>query len=128
VINPISIEKQRQERPNENIFDNLVIKLDSTWKGIFDIILLFASVMNTFSQAYYAAFGLPTSELEIFLDQSIEFLFWLDFFFCFCQEYIDEQTFMAVSELKLIAKHYMMGSCFFDLLACIPFAYIINGV
>ena len=58
--------------------------MGSTWKSIFDVILLFASVMNTFGQAYYAAFGLPTAELEIILDQAIEFLFWLDFFFCFC--------------------------------------------
>ena len=56
----------------------------------------------------------------------MEFLFWLDFFFCFCQEYIDEQTFMVVSDIKIIAKHYSKGSCIYDLLACIPFAYIFH--
>ena len=66
-----------------NFFDRIVIPVDSTWKGIFDLILLFASLQNTFMQAYYSAFGLPEGDLEIVMDQAIEFAFWLDFIFCF---------------------------------------------
>lgn len=97
--------------------------------------MLFASVYNTFSQAYYAAFG----ELEVVyadksdraknvifgLDWFVEVMFYLDFVFCFCQEYKDEETYTVVSDIKKIAKHYVKGSCIFDLLACIPFELIL---
>lgn len=55
------------------------------------------------------------------LDYLIEVLFFLDFVFCFCQEYQDEETYTIVSDIKKIAKHYMKGSAVFDLLANIPF-------
>ena len=55
------------------------------------------------------------------LDYLIEVLFFLDFCFCFCQEYKDEETYTVVSDIKKIAKHYLKGSCIFDLLANIPF-------
>ena len=34
---------------DKNIFNSLVIKEDSTWKGIFDLIMLIASVYNVFT-------------------------------------------------------------------------------
>mmetsp|Transcript_33416 Transcript_33416/g.51281 ORF Transcript_33416/g.51281 Transcript_33416/m.51281 type:complete len:158 (+) Transcript_33416:1178-1651(+) len=83
--------------------------------------MLIASCYNTFSQAYYAAFGNPTNIYQNFGDYGIEFLFYLDFFFCFFQEYKDEETYTVVSDIKKIAKHYLKGSCIFDLLANIPF-------
>ena len=43
--------------PN-NIFNLLVIKKDSTWKGAFDIIMLIVSCYNIFGNALYSAFGL----------------------------------------------------------------------
>lgn len=71
----------------------LVIGKDSDWKTIFDIVMLFASVYSTFSQAYYAAFGpaekvyLTRSPGEIafikFMDETVEISFYLDFIFCF---------------------------------------------
>lgn len=42
-----------------NFFDYMVISRESNWKAIFDVVLLFASVYNTFSQAFYSAFGEP---------------------------------------------------------------------
>ena len=128
IVDPVPLEKQKLDRPNESILNKyLVIKLGSTWKSLFDIVLLFACVVNTVCQAYYAAFGLPTDEAEIALDYAVEALFWLDFLFCFCQEFVDEKSFMVVSDLKAIAKHYLRGSCLYDLLACIPVAYIVNA-
>jgi hypothetical protein len=114
----------------------LVISKDSDWKTIFDVVMLFASVYSTFSQAYYAAFGPPEivyvekSQGEIdfieFLDQTVEYSFFLDFIFCFLQEYKDEETYTIVSDIKKIAKHYIKGSCVFDLLACLPFDRILS--
>ena len=42
-----------------NIMDKLIISLDSDWKSYFDLLMLFASVYNSFTQAYYSAFGEP---------------------------------------------------------------------
>jgi hypothetical protein len=53
-------------------------------------------------------------------------LFAFDLFFCFCQEYKDEETYTIVSDIKLIAKHYAKGSFIFDLLANIPFELLFN--
>lgn len=62
-----------------------------------------------------------------FLDYSIEVLFAFDLFFCFCQEYKDEETYTIVSDIKMIAKHYAKGSFIFDLLANIPFELLFTG-
>ena len=56
----------------------------------------------------------------------MESLFFIDIIMCFCQEYLDEETYSVVSELKLIAKHYLMRSFIFDFLAWIPFDLIID--
>ena len=115
----------------------MVISRESQWKAIFDVVLLFASVYNTFSQAFYSAFGEPDQIYRDygqnaiiavkFLDEAIEILFYFDFIFCFCQEYKDEETYTTVTEIKKIAKHYLKGSCFFDGIACIPFQSILAG-
>jgi hypothetical protein len=98
----------------------LIISKDSDWKTVFDIIMLFASVYSTFSQAYYAAFGPPDvvyfemAQQSItvikFIDETVELLFYLDFIFCFLQEYKD-----------------VKGSCVFDLLACLPLDRILGS-
>jgi len=61
----------------------------------------------------------------VILDIVVEGLFYLDFIFCFCQEYYDVDEHKVIDNLTKIAKHYVFkGSCIFDLLACIPFSYI----
>ena len=67
-----------------NIFNCLVISQDSTWKGAFDIIMLFVSCYNIFGNAYYSAFGKSDSWTFFWLDQCVEALFLLDLLFCFC--------------------------------------------
>lgn len=84
--------------------------------------MLVASCENTLVQAYYAAFGVPYGELvPTTIDLVIEGLFLLDFIFCFCQQYKDEETYTIVTNIKQIAIHYVRGSCIFDLIAIIPF-------
>mmetsp|Transcript_37524 Transcript_37524/g.57481 ORF Transcript_37524/g.57481 Transcript_37524/m.57481 type:complete len:550 (+) Transcript_37524:1340-2989(+) len=85
------------------------------------MVMLLSSCYNTFSQAFYAAFGNPVSMYVIFLDYFIEALFAIDFIFCFFQEFKDEESYTVVSDIKKIAMHYLKGSCIFDLLAIIPF-------
>ena len=47
-------------------------------------------------------------------------------FFCFCQEYMDEETYNVVSGLKQIAKHYVKESFIFDFIAWFPFSWFIS--
>ena len=61
-----------------------------------------------------------------FIDETVELSFYLDFIFCFLQEYKDEETYTIVSDIKKISKHYIKGSCIFDLLACLPFDRILG--
>ena len=44
--------------------------------------------------------------------------------FCFCQEYLDEETYTVVTDIKTIAMHYMKRSFIFDLLAWLPLEFI----
>ena len=88
--------------------------------------MLVASCYNTFVNAYYSAFGNPENKYQIILDYSIEVLFAMDLIFNFFQEYKDEETYTIVSDVKKIAKHYLKGSCIFDLLANIPFKLILE--
>jgi hypothetical protein len=107
------------------MFDFLVIKKDSSWKGMFDILMLFISCYNIFGNAYYSAFGAPDTITFMILDYVVEFLFSCDLIFCFCQEYLDEETYTIVSDIKKIAKHYAKKSFVFDLAACLPIENVI---
>lgn len=84
--------------------------------------MLIVSCYNVFGNAYYAAFGMPKDNWGLYIfDYFVEFLFLIDLFCCFVEEYKDEETFTDVSEVRLIAMHYLKGSFIFDLLAIIPF-------
>ena len=76
-----------------NIFNCLVITKDSTYKGSFDILMLFVSCYNIFGNAFYSAFGKSESDTFFWLDIGVEMLFLFDLLFCFCQEYLDEETY-----------------------------------
>ena len=77
-------------------FNRFVIRIDSSWKGVFDFLMLLVSCQNIFANSYYAAFGLPTYSAFNIVDYIIEFLFMCDLLFCFCQEYLDEETYSVV--------------------------------
>jgi hypothetical protein len=106
--------------------DKFVIKKDSTWKSLFDIILMIISVYNIFGNAYYSAFGQPTSTFFVLIDWTVETMFLLDMMFCFFQEYKDEETYNIVSKFRQIATHYFKKSFIFDLIAWVPVSLILD--
>ena len=63
------------------MLDKFVIKKDSTWKGIFDLVMLLVSCYNIFGNAYYAAFGVPTQFYDVAIDWFVELLFLADMIF-----------------------------------------------
>lgn len=106
----------------------LVIRKDNTCKKIFDFIMLFVTCQNIFSNAYYSAFGIPTTLQFIIIDNVIEGFFWLDIVFNFCEEYMDDETFNYVSDFMSIAKHYLKGTFVVDFLACLPFSFFFSVI
>lgn len=80
--------------------NKFVISKGSTWKGVFDLIMMITSVYNIFANAQYAAFGAPDSLIEIIVDYFVESLFLFDMIFCFFQEYMDEETYKVVRNFK----------------------------
>jgi|TARA_B110000305_G_C19427705_1_gene634523 hypothetical protein len=107
--------------------NKFVISKGSTWKGVFDLIMMITSVYNIFANAQYAAFGNPDSLIEKITDYFVEGLFLCDMIFCFFQEYMDEETYKVVRNFKQIAKHYAKKSFIFDLMAWFPIEMILTG-
>jgi hypothetical protein len=106
----------------------LVIKKDSTCKGIFDFIMLFVACQNIFANAYHSAFGIPTSTMFLIADTVIEGLFMFDILLNFCEEYLDEETFVYVSDFLSIAQHYLKRTFVVDFLACLPITVFLSVV
>ena len=80
-----------------------MIRRDSTFKGIFDFIMLFVACQNIFANAYHSAFGIPSTVQFVIIDNVIEGLFWFDILLNFCEEYLDEETYIYVSDFISIA-------------------------
>jgi hypothetical protein len=69
----INLDSDVHSSNQNNVFNCLVIKKDSSWKGMFDILMLFISCYNIFGNAYYSAFGAPSSTMFLFIDYIVEF-------------------------------------------------------
>ena len=98
----------------------LVIKKESSWKNVFDYLILFLAAYSITVNAYYAAFGTPTNFKQILIDYIVEVFFLLDICFSFCQEFIDQETFNVESNIHAIALNYIKTRFVFDLLAVLP--------
>lgn len=104
-----------------------MIPIESAWKSNFDMLLIFASCINVFTQGFYSAFGNPTDTSSVVIEYLTELLFSLDLIFCFCQEFNDTETYSLITDLKTIAINYSKGSFVFDLLAILPFDFFFKA-
>lgn len=91
------------------------------------MLMMPVSCYNVFGNAYYAAFGSSSNTYVIIVDWVVESLFLADIIFNFTQEYLDDETYMLVSDLPTIAKEYLKGNFIFDLFAWIPFSFIFKA-
>lgn len=57
--------------------------MTSPWKSYFDIVILLLVGYSCFSTLLYVAFGQPEDKLQIAFDQTVEIMFYLDFFLNF---------------------------------------------
>jgi hypothetical protein len=54
-----NVENENEVEKELDIIHRFVITYESSWKSYFDLVMLYASVYNSFIQAYYSAFGEP---------------------------------------------------------------------
>ena len=57
-----------KNKKKKTICDKIIISVDSTWKGYFDLLLLLTSGLNIFGNAYLAAFDIDENLLFIIVD------------------------------------------------------------
>ena len=93
---------------------------------MFNNMMLLVCFINVFGNAYFASFEPPDDLRFIIIDQTIETLFLIDMIFNFLEEYLDEETYSYVTDLKMIAVRYLKGKFVFDLVAWTPFQFMIN--
>ena len=94
---------------------------------MFDLAVMFASCYSIFTNAYFAVFGLPMKPVEIIGDSIVEAVFWLDMIFSFFEEYLDEETYLIVTDFKSISRHYVRSVFLFDFTACFPIEYLFSA-
>ncbi len=73
---------------------------------------------------YNIAFVEVTLHSVIIFEILVDLFFALDIFLMFFSEYEDPKSGEHVTNFKLIARNYLRGSFFFDILAAIPFSII----
>ena len=61
---------------------------------------MFVSCYNIYGNAYFAAFGISDDLKIVIINQAVETMFLMDIVFTFCQEYLDEETYKIVSDIK----------------------------
>lgn len=61
------------------------------------------------------------------MDSAVESIFWLDMIFSFFEEYLDEETFLIVTDFKSISRHYLRSVFIFDFTACFPVEYLFSS-
>lgn len=92
-----------------------------------DLLIMLLATINCFQVPYNVAFPneIDESVYSTVLDALINLFFILDIFINFCTTYTDTETQDEITNFKLIAKHYVKGRFWIDLIASIPFDYFI---
>ena len=96
-------------------------------KQRWDLLIISCVIFNAFSVPMDIAFTPPsmeTSEFKIF-SVFVDFLYFIDIVICFRTTFVDDSG-REISEPRLIAKKYLMGSFSLDLIAGLPLEYIMN--
>jgi len=91
------------------------------WRRNFNTVMLLVCFINVFGNAYFASFEPPDDPRFIIVDQTIETLFLIDMIFNFLEEYLDEETYTYVTDLRKITIRYLKGKFIYDLVAWTPF-------
>lgn len=85
------------------------------------------SLISTITAAYFACFGFPIELGYSLFFTFIELWFVADIIHNFFLQYKDEEDFKPVRDIKRITWRYLKRYFIFDLLATIPFNWLVNS-
>ena len=97
-------------------------KFKSIWTGIIIILLIYTGIFVP----YKLAFILEDVQSLVVLDMIVDILFFIDIIINFFSA-IEAKGGKLIQDLKTIAKMYLTGWFWLDLIACIPFDMIGDG-
>jgi len=118
------ISKTVTRNPRKNMCDRFVISPDTRYKQMFNIVIIFLSLLSTISAAYFACFGFIEQPLFVALEIIMESFFLVDIFLNFLLQYKDDEEFKPVKDLKKIAIRYLKRFFIIDFLATVPLRYM----
>jgi len=106
-----------------------VMLQDNKLKIGWDVSIMLVLLIVTVIIPYRLAFVIGDDDLEWkILYTFFDVMFALDIVFCFLTSYTDKFNKLEVTDIKLIAKRYMRGWFWIDLLSVIPFEAIFTLV
>jgi hypothetical protein len=112
--------------------DKIIISSESRPKAVFDMFVLFLVGYSCVTSVYSVAFQIDDSNTNNFaktFDLIVEGFFWLDLCLNFIQSFKNQETYENVTDLKEIAKQYVLKGWFFiDFVSVFPFEYIFTGL
>jgi len=99
-----------------------LLRMNDPIKTNWDIFVMILATYNCFAIPYEVAFEPPMMEATFFtvLDWLIDFLFLVDIFINFRTTVINSKNGEEITDTKELAKEYMKGRFWIDLLATIP--------
>ena len=125
--------EQKQSLFNFSKKCTFLIKKDSIFKGIFDMLVLIAVNISSLYLLYELCFRI-SDQHESKEDNSftieyyiIEIFFIIFIILQFMQEYQDPETFTIIRDHKKIALRYIKGWFFIDIISTIPYEFLVNN-
>ncbi|KAL7449679.1 hypothetical protein ACHAWC_001720, partial [Mediolabrus comicus] len=98
-----------------------------TWDGCLAIILCILSFYIPYRVCFYWEQESYDEESILIFESVIDCIFALDIILNFLTTYTDEKTSMIVTSPRRIAWKYLRGFFFIDLIATVPFGYILTS-
>lgn len=121
-----SEQNENKEEIDEILGSKYVISSHNKVLHYWDTILSILIAYSCVSLAYYCSFDHMAYGNQYWFDLFQEFFFQTDLILNFFTEYIDRDTSYSVKDLNKIAKNYVTGFFFWDLIACLPIVYIVQ--
>mmetsp|Transcript_20462 Transcript_20462/g.27655 ORF Transcript_20462/g.27655 Transcript_20462/m.27655 type:complete len:184 (+) Transcript_20462:214-765(+) len=126
-MSEIELARIRNKKPA--IFDKLVLDPTSKPVAMFVVLIIIFSLISTLFGAFFACFGRPESSSIITFETVMEICFITDIVRNFFTQYFDPiDPRRKIRDLFKIAKHYLKGSFFLDVIACLawPLSYVLQ--
>ena len=115
----------------KSLYQKLLIEHDSTWKSVFDIIVLIMVNISSIIILYEFCFkeneNQQRSITYYILHYGVEFFFAIFIILQFFQKYQEPATLLIITDFKKIAIRYIKRWFFIDILSIIPFEFFISS-